>query len=264
MPAGTTLPSIAILGFGTMGQALARGLRGLCPALHVGVRRPQGELLGVMPVGTAEAARQAEVVILAVKPKDVEPLLEHLGREGALDHDPLVVSIAAGVGTARLEAHLGGSPIMRAMPNTPCSIGKGATVISRGPRAQDRHAALARALFSPLGAVLELDEKHMDTVTALSGSGPAFVYLMLEAMAEGGVMQGLPRAVALELAARSALGAAEMILTTGRHPAALRDDVTTPAGCTVAGLMALEDGKLRSVLARGVEKAARVAADLAR
>ncbi|MDE3033063.1 MAG: hypothetical protein KGI56_05315 [Acidobacteriota bacterium] len=115
-------------------------------------------------------------------------------------------------------------------------------------------------MFGCLGAVLELDEKHMDTVTGLGGSGPTFIYLVLEAMAEGAVM---PRAVALELAARVALGASEMLLATGRHPAALRDDVTTPAGCTIAGLLALEDGRIRSVLARGVETAVKVAGELA-
>jgi pyrroline-5-carboxylate reductase len=266
------LPTIAILGYGTMGQALARGLltSGLATkdTVALGVRRPLAPSpaaeLGLAPMTTVEAAGRSSIVILAVKPKDMEGLLDHLHKAGALAHSPLVISIAAGVGTVRLAEHLGGCPVLRAMPNTPCSIGKGATVLCKGPGATEAHAALGRRLFEPLGAVLELDEKHMDTVTALSGSGPAFVYLMLEAMAEGGVMQGLPRAVSLELAARAALGAAEMILATGRHPASLRDDVTTPAGCTVAGLMVLEDGKLRSVLARGVEKAARVAGDLSR
>ena len=111
---------------------------------------------------------------------------------------------------------------------------------------------------------MELEEKHMDTVTGLSASGPAFIYMVLEAMAEGAVMRGLPRAVALELAARVAQGASEMVLATGRHPAALRDDVTTPAGCTVAGLLVLEDGRLRSVVARGVEMAAKVAGELSK
>lgn len=249
-------PTLAILGFGTMGRALAKQLD---PArLRIGVRRPaQGQFT------VAEAARGADILVLAVKPKDIAGLLEELDQAGAFAHKPLLVSIAAGFGTARLAALAGDCPIVRAMPNTPCAIQQGATVICRGPRAEDAHVGMARALLEPLGAVLELDEKHMDTVTGLSGSGPAFIYVVLEAMAEGAVMRGLPRAAALELAARVAQGAAAMVLATGRHPAALRDEVTTPAGCTAAGLMALEDGRLRSVLARGVETAAKRAGELA-
>src|SRR5664279_5506082 len=128
--------------------------------------------------------------------------------------------------------------------------------------AKDDHIALATEVFAPLGRVLELEEKHMDTVTGLSASGPAFIYIIIEALADGGVMRGLPRNVATTLVAQMTLGAAEMVLTTGRHPAALKDDVTTPAGCTIAGILALEDGRIRSVLARGVETAARVAGEL--
>ncbi len=148
------------------------------------------------------------------------------------------------------------------MPNTPCLIGKGMTVLSKGSHATDGDVALATEIFEPLGRVLELEEKHMDTVTGLSASGPAFLYIIIEALADGGVMRGLPRSVATTLVAQMTLGAAEMVLTTGRHPAALKDDVTTPAGCTIAGILALEDGRIRSVLARGVETAAKVAGEL--
>jgi pyrroline-5-carboxylate reductase len=266
-------PTIAILGCGTMGQAIAGGLlaAGLAtPAsLRIGVRRPHGENAKVAGLGLAclanpDAARGAEVLVLCVKPKDMAGLTAQLREAGALEHHPLVVSIAAGLATASLAPQVPDCPLVRAMPNTPCAIGKGVTVLAPGPLAGPAHLALARSLFAPLGAVLDLEEKHMDTVTGLSGSGPAFIYLVLEAMAEGGVMRGLPRAVALELAARVAQGAAEMVLATGRHPAALRDDVTTPAGCTVAGLLVLEDGRLRSVLARGVEMAAKVAGELSK
>ena len=264
-------PSLALFGFGVMGQALAGGLlkTGLATpdTLRIGVRRPhaahpQADALGLTPMGNLEAARGASTLVLCVKPKDLQGLLTQLRDGGALDHHPLVISIAAGTTTARLAPLAPDCPIIRAMPNTPCAIGKGAIVLARGPLAGDDHLALARTVFAPLGAVLELEEKHMDTVTALSGSGPAFIYLVLEAMAEGGVMRGLPRPVALELAARVTLGAAEMVLATGRHPATLRDDVTTPAGCTIAGLLVLEDGRLRSVLARGIETAAKVAGEL--
>jgi pyrroline-5-carboxylate reductase len=275
MKASTPLPIIAILGFGTMGKALAGGLlkSGVATrdSLRVGVRRPhpQGvnakdDGLGLPALLNVEAAKAAGTLVLCVKPRDVEPLMAQLREAGALEHHPLVICIAAGLSTAALSPLAPGCPVIRAMPNTPCAIGRGATVLARGPGAEDSHMALARLLFTSLGAVLELEEKHMDTVTGLSGSGPAFIYMVLEAMAEGAVMRGLPRSVALELSARVAQGAAEMVLATGRHPAALRDDVTTPAGCTVAGLLVLEDGRLRSVVARGVEMAAKVAGELSK
>jgi len=154
--------------------------------------------------------------------------------------------------------------VVRAMPNTPCRIGEGMTVVSAGAHARPEDVALAEQIFRPLGRVIALDPEHMDTVTGLSASGPAFVYVIIEALAEGGVMMGLPRRVATELAAQTVQGAARMVLETGRHPAELKDDVTTPAGCTISALLLLEDGKLRSVLARGVQEAARSAARLAR
>lgn len=138
--------------------------------------------------------------------------------EGILDHRPTLISIAAGVHTAFPADRSPGCPVVRAMPNTPYAIGKGVTVICPGPSAKATHLLLARRIFGCLGAVLKLDEKHMDTVADLSGSGPTFIYLVLEAMAEGAVMRGMPRTVALELAARMALGAAKMVLAPGRHP----------------------------------------------
>lgn len=267
-----SLPRTAILGFGTMGRTLARGLLRdglLAPAdLRIAVTRPdrpdaEAAALGLVPQALAEAVAGADLIVLCVKPKDMETLCTDLAATGALATRPTVVSIAAGVPTAKLAAWLpGAGALVRAMPNTPCAIGQGATVLSAGPGATDATLAQVRRLFEPLGAVLDLAEKHMDAATGLSASGPAFIYVVLEAMAEGGVMRGLPRAVALELAARVMQGAAAMVLATGRHPASLKDDVTTPAGCTIAGLLALEDGRLRSVIARGVETAARVAGEL--
>jgi pyrroline-5-carboxylate reductase len=182
-----------------------------------------------------------------------------------LGDDTLVVSIAAGVSIATLEQGTGGRvAVVRAMPNTASAIGRGCTVLSGGTHATEAHLALAQAIFTAVGHVLRLDERHLDAVTAVSASGPAFVYVMLEALTDGAVSCGLPRAAAMELVTRMTLGAAEMVLATGRHPAALKDDVTTPGGCTIAGLMALEDGKMRSVLARAVETTTRVAAGLGR
>ena len=209
----------------------------------------------------AEAAADADIVLLCVKPKDIAKAVESI--RGTRKKAPLVVSIAAGISTGFIGALFGDdTPVLRAMPNTPCLIGKGMTVLSKGSHASDDDVALATEIFEPLGKVLELEEKHMDTVTGLSASGPAFIYIIIEALADGGVMRGLPRSVATTLVAQMTMGAAEMVLVTGRHPAALKDDVTTPAGCTIAGILALEDGRIRSVLARGVETAAKVAGEL--
>jgi pyrroline-5-carboxylate reductase len=264
--------SLAVLGFGTMGKAITQGLveaagmppEGIVAADKGKGARAQAEALRIgWAASPAEAARASNAVLLCVKPKDVGGLLEGLRAAGALDHRPLVVSIAAGTNLAALEARVPeGTPVVRAMPNTPCSIRQGTTVLAPGRNATEAHLAQARTFFEPLGAVLDLEEHHFDAVTGLSASGPAFIFLILEALAEGGVQCGLPRKVAVELAARMTVGAASMVLQTGRHPAALKDEVTTPAGCTIAGLLALEDGRIRSVLARGIERAAQVAGGL--
>ncbi len=264
---------IAILGSGTMGRTIAMGLirsaqvkpsqlRATCRRKDTAKAFTQ-ELGVPCVVENDEAAIWADVILLCLKPKDLSKALQELYEKGSLAHKPLLISIAAGVSTTFIENLVANTcPVIRAMPNTPCLIGKGMTVVAKGSRAKNLHADLAREIFLPLGRFLELDEKHMDTVTGLSGSGPAFMYVIIEALADGGVMRGLPRNVAIELAAQMTLGAAEMVLATGRHPASLKDDVTTPAGCTIAGILALEDGRIRSVLARGVETAAKVAAEL--
>ncbi len=263
----------AILGAGTMGQAIARGLMdrlGVSPSRiaatvkHAGKASSIAASLGV-DVGTDSAAivRNSNLVLICTKPKDVLPLLQHLNERGALAHTPLLLSIAAGVKLGGMEEILGARiRVVRAMPNTPCLVGEGMTVLSLGSAATSDDEAMATAIFGVLGRVISLDEEHLDAVTGLSGSGPAFVYVMIEALSEGGVMTGLPRAIATQLAAQTVLGAAHMVLQTGRHPASLKDDVTTPAGCTIAGLLALEDGRIRSVLARGVQEAARAATGL--
>lgn len=266
-------PSLALLGFGTMGQAISAGLveasgypadRILAATRHPAVGAARAAALGFpLSEDCAAAVQGAEVVLLCVKPRELKGLLAGLTAAGALAHQPLVVSIAAGVDLAFLAAHCPpDTPLVRAMPNTPCAIRRGMTVLAPGAGVSAAQMAQARALFEPLGRVLELEEKHMDAVTGLSASGPAFLFVILESLAEGGVQCGLPRAVAVELAAQMTLGAAAMVLETGRHPAALKDEVTTPAGCTIAGLMVLEDGRIRSVVARGVERATQVAAGL--
>ena len=268
---------ICVLGAGTMGRALTLGLlrSGEARADQVVATRRQAsrtqetaEELGVeVHTDNPRAVRSAELVVLGVKPHAVSPVLAELAREGALDHRPLVVSIAAGVRTGTLEERVqaegvDGLRVVRAMPNTPSLVGEGMTVLAPGRNAGPEDLARVERLFLPLGRVRTLEEEHLDAVTGLSASGPAFVYVIIEALAEGGVMMGLPRGVATELAAQAVRGASSMVLETGRHTAALKDEVMTPAGCTISALLALEDGKLRSVLARGVQAAAQAAAEL--
>jgi len=266
---------IAVIGTGTMGRSIVAGLVASGKVRRGGVvatartkasaGKAAAELGVKCTLDNAAAVAGADILLLCVKPRDAAKVAEGLRDAVRGGRRTLVVSIAAGVSTGTLEESLGGRvPVVRAMPNTPCLIGKGMTVLSKGSRATDRDVAMAREIFLPLGRVLELEEKHMDTVTGLSASGPAFIYIIIESLADGGVMRGLPRQVATELVAQMTLGAAEMVLATGRHPASLKDDVTTPAGCTIAGILALEDGRIRSVLARGVETAARVAGELGR
>jgi len=264
---------VAIIGAGTLGRALGAGLvrTETIEAEHlVGTIRHEERLEEVRSlagfriehdVGSARGG--ADVVLLCTKPKAVATAVRQIVDGGGLEHDPLLVSVAAGVSTDAIEAAAGRTArIVRAMPNTPCLIGHGMTVVAGGRHASPEDVVTAETLFRPLGRVLHLDEEHMNTVTGLSGSGPAFVYVIIEALSEGGVMMGLPRRVATELAAQTALGAAAMVLETGAHPAALKDDVLTPAGCTITGLLAMEDGNIRSTLARGVQQAAQAAAGL--
>ena len=265
--------TIAILGAGTMGRALAQGLLGSGDARadelvgttrHAERAQRAAEDLGI-PVHTdnVKAAREADAILLCVKPHVVCGVVARLAGEGALDHDPVLISIAAGVSTKRLEEAAGRDVrLVRAMPNTPCLVGAGMTVICTGTHADEEELESAERIFRSLGRVLRLDEEHMDAVTGLSASGPAFVYVIIEALSEGGVMMGLPRKVATELAAQAVSGAAQMVLDTDRHPADLKDEVTTPAGCTISALLALEDGRLRSVLARGVQAATESAREL--
>ncbi len=261
---------IAIIGSGTMGRTIAAGLLEsgkVKPSQMRATARTKAsaeklakELSIVCTTVNAEAVEGADLVILCVKPKDIAKAAEGLRGGG---NRPLVLSIAAGISTTFLESLFeAGTPVLRAMPNTPCLIGKGMTVLAKGSHATDDHIALATEVFAPLGRVLELEEKHMDTVTGLSASGPAFIYIIIEALADGGVMRGLPRNVATTLVAQMTLGAAEMVLTTGRHPAALKDDVTTPAGCTIDGILELEEGGLRVTLIKAVVKATQRAKEL--
>ncbi|KAF7440386.1 delta 1-pyrroline-5-carboxylate reductase [Pleurotus ostreatus] len=210
------------------------------------------------------AVQQADVILLCCKPQLAHTILEEPGMRQALD-SKLLISILAGVTLSQLnEWILPSTTVIRAMPNTPCKIREGMTVVSPIPESAEAERDTARILkiFSSIGRCRFLEEKHFDACTALSGSGPAFACIFLEAMADGGVMMGLPRAEALELAAQTLQGAARMVLQVGAHPAQIKDAVTTPGGCTIAGLLALEDGRVRSTIARGIQIATERASEL--
>ena len=260
------MANITIVGCGTLGEALLGGLlTSGSHAIKATTRREEHaqELAQVysIPTGTAneELIADAEVVLICVKPQRAAELLPTLASALA---GKLVVSTCAGLRLSQYEDWLPDSRIVRAMPNTPCMIGEGMTVLAAGRGATEEDVESARSIFLAVGRCLVLEEKHMDVVTGLSGSGPAFACVVVEALADGGVMMGLPRPVAVELAAQTVQGAARLVLKSGQHPAALKDEVTTPAGCTIAGLLTLEDGRIRSTLARAIQEATRVAGNL--
>jgi pyrroline-5-carboxylate reductase len=262
-----------VIGMGVMGQTLLKGLldaRAIAPSQAWGTSRSRATCDKVaaelnVPVQPDISTRLAhtDVLLLCVKPAQAAVALNTLKSTPGLRADALLISIVAGVRLRDLAAELGTSnPWVRAMPNTPCVVGEGMTAIAGGERATPAHLARTRQVFECVGRCVETDERHFNAITALSGSGPAYHYLIMEAMADAGVRVGLPRDLALSLVSQTALGAARMVQASGRHPAALRDDVTTPAGCTIGGLLMLEDGKIRSVLARAIEEATRIAATL--
>lgn len=205
--------------------------------------------------------REVDVVVLAVKPQVIDKVLEAFGKE--IRKDQLVISVAAGVPISALEARLPeGTRVVRTMPNTPATVDAGATAIAAGTHATEADLDVARALFEAVGRVVTLDESLLDAVTGLSGSGPAYVMLMIEALADGGVKVGLHRDTALLLAAQTVFGSAKLLLETGEHPGRLKDMVTSPGGTAIAGLHTLESGGLRRTLIDAVEAATTRAAQL--
>ncbi len=265
------MQSLAILGCGTMGEAILSGLLGSgefdATRVVASVRRTEvgSKIAGTYGIHTTQdnvdAAKGADVVLAAFKPQTLARILDDDAMREALK-GKVLISIAAGVRLDTLAKWLPDSVVVRAMPNTPCLVRCGMTALALGPGATEEHAEIAQRVFLPVGRVVQVEDKHMDAIWSLNGSGPAFAYVMLEAMADGGVMMGLPRDVALEIAAKVFEGAAAMVLETGSHPAALKDQVTTPAGCTIAGLLMMEDGRIRSVLARTIQEATKVAGTL--
>lgn len=261
---------IGFIGGGNMAEAIIRGLlRGAFPAAGIVVsepgterRRLLQEQFGVtLAADNLEVARECGLVVLAVKPQVAAEVLSGIGAVFA--GGKLLVSILAGVATATIEDFFDGSPrVVRAMPNTPALVGAGATAICPGRFAGVDDLLVARHLFEAVGSVQVIGEAQMDAVTGLSGSGPAYVFTIIEALADGGVQEGLPREVALSLAVQTVLGAARLVQESGEHPAVLRDKVCSPGGTTIAGLKSLEEKGLRAALMEAVSSAARRSREL--
>jgi pyrroline-5-carboxylate reductase len=264
---------IGFLGSGNMAEALIRGLHqtGLVAPdalIASDVRRERLAHLalqyGIQTVtDNAALIGQSDVVVLAVKPQVMTAVLQEVAP--VLDQSKLVISVAAGVSTATLRAQLPKTPrLIRVMPNTPALVLEGVTAIARAAGLRDGDLETAEELFRAVGRVVVLDEAALDAVTGLSGSGPAYVAIVIESMADGGVKMGLDRATAMILAAQTVLGSAKLILETGTHPGLLKDMVSSPGGTTIAGIAALEDGGIRRTLISAVERATLRARELGR
>jgi pyrroline-5-carboxylate reductase len=262
---------LAVLGAGKIGGILLRAFleqKLVQPKrLHATVRhaekaRSLAKQLGIQASTDNRAAvRDADIVLLAVKPQAVREVLEEIKPE--MKPGKLIVSVVASVSTQLMEKYLGlDVPVVRAMPNTPCAIGSGMTGLAKGIHAGKEHLEIAQRMFEAVGRAVVVDEKQIDAVTGLSASGTAFIYILLESLAEGGVKVGLPRDISTLLAAQTMLGAARMVLETGDPPALLKDAVTTPAGSTMDGILELEDGKVRVTLIKAVMKATQRAKEL--
>ena len=256
--------TIGFLGAGKMATALAKGFirAGLASAKQVMASDPSTAARAAFARETgakttpsnAAVVKFARVLVLAVKPDQVAGVLADIRADFTAKH--LLISIAAGVPLAKLEAGLGaGARLIRVMPNTPALVGASATAFALGKSARPQDGELARRLFSAVGLSFQVKESLLDAVTGLSGSGPAYVYMFIEGLSDGGVAAGLPRDIATRLAAQTVLGSAKMVLETGLHPGALKDMVTSPGGTTIEGVHELEKGKLRGIAISAVRAA---------
>ena len=259
-----------ILGAGVMGETLLSGLvRAGRPVseLLVGEKRPERareleEQYGVAVVSNLDATKRADTLALVVKPQDMGALLDEIGP--SVRPGQLVVSLAAGITTSYIEARLpAGVPVVRVMPNTPALVDEGMAAIAPGSHCDDEHLAIAEELLGSTGRVLRIPERHMDAVTAISGSGPAYIFFVVESMIEAGVHLGLPRATATELVVQTLVGSAKMLRETGEHPVVLREQVTSPAGTTAAALRELEIHKVRAAFLAAMEAARDRSSELA-
>jgi pyrroline-5-carboxylate reductase len=265
--------TIGFIGAGNMAEALIRGLvRGQhVPAGNVVASGPRRERLDELAAAygidvttdNGAVAARSGIVVLSIKPQIMDKVLLDIG--GRLKPGTLVISIAAGVDTATIEEAVADSVhVVRAMPNTPALVGAAATAVSPGKHASAADLATARALFDAVGITVELDESQLDAVTGLSGSGPAYIFLILEALADAGVKVGLARRNAQRLAAQTVMGSAKLLLETDEHPGKLKDMVTSPGGTAIAGLHTLEQGGLRTTLINAVETATKRSRELGR
>jgi pyrroline-5-carboxylate reductase len=255
--------NIAFLGGGNMAEALIKGMLAADVAksgqmIVTDTSKDRLESLKRYNVGVEtsnrEAVKAAAIVLLCVKPQVMDSVLKEISV--AADGSKLVISIAAGITTGRIEKLLSKGPrIIRVMPNTPALVLAGAAGIAAGPKAGQDDIAVAQSIFNAIGRSVVVEERLMDAVTGLSGSGPAYVFMIIDALSDAGVKAGLPRPLALELAAQTVFGSAKMVLETKEHPGRLRDMVTSPGGTTIEGLHALEKGKLRATLMNAVEAA---------
>jgi pyrroline-5-carboxylate reductase len=264
--------TIGFIGAGNMAEAL---IRGLVNGKHIAADRvaasgPRKERLdqlkaqyGITTSSDNKVVARNQIVVLSVKPQIMDKLLREVGEH--IRPGTLVISIAAGVDTETIEAAVAeGVRVVRAMPNTPALVGAGATAVSAGRHASEEDLAHAKALFDAVGITVVLDESHLDAVTGLSGSGPAYIFLILEALADAGVKVGLSRRNAQQLAAQTVMGSAKLLLETDEHPGRLKDMVTSPGGTAIAGLHTLEEGGLRTTLINAVETATKRARELGR
>lgn len=265
--------TIGFLGAGNMAEALLRGLvqGGVVAPSQIVASAPRGDRLAELAeayrvettTDNAELARKVDILVLAVKPQILERVVREIA--GAIGPHTLVVSVAAGVDTATIESHLpSGARVVRAMPNTPALVRAGATAIARGRHATEADLREAKTIFDAVGLTIVTDESHLDAVTGLSGSGPAYIFLILEALADAGVKVGLSRRNAQRLAAQTVMGSAKLLLDTDEHPGRLKDMVTSPGGTAIAGLHTLEEGGLRTTLINAVETATKRARELGR
>jgi pyrroline-5-carboxylate reductase len=254
---------IAVLGAGQMGEALISGLLRagvVAPAGIVGAaRRPERsrqltEAYGIEVVTAAAAASKADTLVITVKPQDMEGLLSEV--RPVITTDKLVVSVAAGITTGYIGRRLSGDvPVVRVMSNTPVLVDEAMSVISPGPHAAEKHLRRAEELLRPVGKVLRIPESQQDAATALSGSGPAYVYFLVEAMVDAGILLGMPRSTALEMVKQAVFGAATMLRDSGEHPVLLREAVTSPGGTTINAIRELERHGVRAAILAAIEAA---------
>ena len=264
------MQTLAILGGGKIGEALLNGM------LRGGGRTPDDivvcekyperaqfliDTYGITVVEIAEAAAFARTLVVAVKPQDIDALLAQLAECVGTEH--LIVSVAAGITTARISSRLpDGVPVVRCMPNTPALVDEAMTAVSPGVHASEAHLATAETMLGSVGRVVRVPESQLDAVTALSGSGPAYFFFLVEAMIDAGILLGLPRALAAELIVQTAIGSAKMLRDSGEHPVQLREAVTSPGGTTIMAIRELERHGVRAALLAAIEAAALRSAEL--